>query len=280
MTRNAVRGDLEREILERLYPGPRNVTDLVEEVSYLKKVSVQGVYKALRTLKQHEVVTIHAHTVSLSLVWVTTERERLQFAEEAYHSASYIEDIRLGKRTKASFTFHTLIEIDLFWAHVYLLLAEHIGNDKYSYSIHPHDWYYYVRHVTDAFWVKKHIESARVSRTILTHAGVLDRFVVRERKKKLGELFAYTLNENPFKQDSRTYYNIIDTFIFTAHFDGEVAERLDAFVDSHTGLPLGVSAQKEIDGIVRTKGTFVLTIENSEQKSKKMRDKVRKYFEF
>ncbi len=280
MSRTSLRNNLEYQILTRLYPGPRNVTDLVEEISYLHKVSVQGVYKALRALKKEEIVTVHNHTVSLSLVWVAKERDQLSFAEHSYKSAQYVDDLRTGKTKRARFSFRTLNEIDLFWTHTYLLLTEGIGNDAYSYSIQPHDWYMYVRYDTDAYWVKKHIESARVSRALLTHAGALDRAVIRERKKKLGKLFAYTLNENPFTQNSRIYYNLIDSFIFTAQFDPSVAKQIDLFVDSHTRLPLSPSEQKEIDAITRTKGKFVLTIENSAQKAKKMRDKARKYFEF
>ena len=271
---------LEEEILTRLYSGTRNVTELVEEISYLKKVSLQGVYKALRQLRTEEVVIVHKHTISLSMVWVVNEREKLLFAEEAHRSATYLEDIRMGRQKRIKFTFRTLNEIELFWTHSYLLLSEHIQNDVCSYVIHPHDWYMYVRYDTDAYWVKKHIESARVSRTILTHAGALDRVVIRARKKKLGNLFEYTLGENPLGQKNTTYYNIIGAYIFTAHFDVHIEKELDTFIEKYETLPLSVESQKEIDHIVRMKGKFTLTIEKSEKKAEEMRRKVKKYFEF
>lgn len=276
----SARNNLEREILTRLYPGPRNVTDLVEEISFLQKVSVQGVYKALRALKREEIVTIHSHTVSLSLIWVAKERDQLLFAEQSYQSAQYVDDLRTGKTKRARFSFRTLNEIDLFWTHTYLLLTNGMSTDAYSYSIQPHDWYMYVRYDTDAYWIKKHKENARISRTLLTHAGALDRAVIRMRKEQLRNLFEYTLGENPYNQDLCTYHNIIGSFIFTAEFDQSIAKRLDVFVNSHETLPLNLSEQKEIDAITSTKGKFILTIENSTQKAKKMREKVRKYFEF
>lgn len=276
----STRHNLENEIIDRLYPGPRNVTDFVEEISYLRKVSVQGVYKALRALRKEEIITVHNHTASLSMVWAQKEEEKLRFAQDAYRSSAYLDEIRTGKKKRAQFTFHTLNEIDLFWTHSYLLLAEGVGDDTLSYNVQPHDWYPYVRFDTDAYWIRKHIENARVSRTILTHAGALDRAVVHLRKEQLGKLFEYTLNENPLKQDSHTYYNVLDSLIFTARFEPHIAEKLDVFVQSHTKLPLAPLEQKEINGIVSANGRFVLFIENNEEKAKHIRNKVKKFFEF
>ena len=271
---------LERDIMGRLYTGPRNITELVAEISYLKKVSVQGVYKALRALRRGEVVTVHNHTVSLSLVWMSKERDKLMFAQTAYKSSRYIEDLRAGVTKRARFTFHTLNEIDLFWTHAFALLAEGVGKDVYSYSIQPHDWYMYVRFDTDTFWVKRHVESNRVTRIVLTHAGGLDRAVVRERKKRLGKLFEYTLNENPLNQDMHTYLNLIGPYVFKAEFEKSIAVELDMFVRNHHSLPLSPDAQDEINGIVQKRGSCILTVERNEIKAERMRSKVKKYFEF
>ncbi len=271
---------LEREILKRLYSGPVKTVDLVEEISFVRKVSVQGVYKALRQLRNEEVVTIHNHTVSISLVWVDKEQEKLEFIKQSYRSIQFLDTLQNGRKKRIQFTFKTLNETDLFWTHAYLLLAEKIGNDAQTYSIQPHDWYMYVRSDTDSFWIKKHRESNRISRTILTHPGVLDHMVIRKRKEQLGNLFEYTLRENPYNQNSCTYYNIIGSFIFTAEFDLAVAKKLDTFVEDYEALPLSEVAQKEIISIVSTKGVFRLSIEHNEKKAMVMKEKAKKYFEF
>jgi hypothetical protein len=138
----------------------------------------------------------------------------------------------------------------------------------------------YVRFVTDAYWLKKHMESKRVSRTVLTHTGALDRAVVRSRKKILGDLFEYTLGENPLGQGNTTYYNVIGTYIFTARFDPHIERELDTFIEKYETLPLSTESQKEINTIVGKKGKFTLTIEKSETKADYMKKKVKKYFEF
>jgi hypothetical protein len=271
---------LEEEVLLRLRSGPRRVVELVEEIAYLREVSVQGVYKALRYLRKREVVIVYKRVASLSTVWLSKELERISFSIKAYQSIPDIEGILAGRVSRATFSFRTLNEIDLFWTHAFLLLADKIPHDHYSYSIQPHDWYLYVRFDTDTYWMKQHKEGGRISRIILTHAIGLDHAVTRSRKEKLGKMFEYTLGENPLGQDSATYYNLIGPLIFTARFDATVAKQLDQFVAIHKKLPLSEGEQSEISSIVDTKGEFILTIERNEKRATKMRDKVKKYFEF
>ncbi len=280
MTKKSVSDNLEKDILSRLQSGPRGVTDLVEELSYLNKMSVQGVYKALRRLRQKEIVIVYKHVASLSTVWLAKELERVTFSINAYQSIPDIENVLAGKAKRATFAFRTLNEIDLFWTHIFLLLADKIPSEYHSYSIQPHDWYLYVRSETDTFWMKKHSEEKRISRMLITHASKLDYEVTKVRKKELGRLFEYTLDRNPFGQASDTYYNIIDSLIFTARFDLAVNQLLDKFVEQNSELPLSKEAQNSINEIVNTKGTFTLTIESNEKKAKRMIDKVRKYFDF
>lgn len=267
-------------LIHRLLPGPQFISDIVEELSVLLHVTPQGVYKALRALRRAEVVSVHNKQVSLSLIWISKEKEKMIFAESAYRSVPYIEELLKGSKKHNSWTFHTLNELDLFWTHTYTLCMEQVDIHVPTYSIQPHDWYSYVRTETDLYWVQKHRDSSRLSRTLLTHSGELDREVMRMRKQSLGGLFEYTLNENPLKQKNTVYYNIIGPYLFTAIFDAKVALMLEEFISSYTTLPLTGDGQSRIDAIVQEKGNFKLTLSYSEKKTREMEKKIKKYFEF
>ncbi|MCA9356663.1 hypothetical protein H6784_03135 [Candidatus Nomurabacteria bacterium] len=274
-------GIIEQAILNQLYTGSWRVADLVEYISAVTNVSVQGVYKAVRKLKAEEVVFVYGKFIALSGIWIAQEKEKLLFAEQAYKSAVDFDELTKVKKSKKMVTsFNTLNEIDLFWTHSYFQCAEQVDISAPSYSIQPHDWYPYVRPETDAYWIQKHLETKRLSRILLTHCGVLDMVVLKSRKKELGKLIEYTMGENPLKQKSTTYYNLLGPYIFKAEFDSVVASKLDRFVATHSRLPLQIEAQKEIEQIVQTKGIFKLTIEKSEEKAKKMEQKLKKYFQF
>ncbi len=267
-------------LIQKLLPGPQFIPDIVEELSAVLGVTPQGVYKALRALRHGEVVSVHNKQASLSLIWISKEKEKMAFAESAYRSVPYMEELLKGSKKHNLWTFHTLNELDLFWTHIYTLCMEQVDVHVPTYSIQPHDWYSYVRIETDSYWIAKHRESGRLSRTLLTHSSELDRVVMRMRKQSLGSLFEYTLNENPLKQKNTLYYNIIGPYLFTVTFDTKVAHLLEEFIASHSTLPLTKDGQKEIDAIVREKGNFKLTIHYSEKKTGDMEKKVKKYFEF
>jgi hypothetical protein len=271
---------LDHSVIAKLLAGPRHVPTLVAELSSMYGVTIQGVYKALRTLRKREVVTLHRKYVSLSGSWIEKEKDKLLFAEKSYRSQHSVNNIICGEQKKSTFFFHSLNEIDLFWTHAFQVLAVHVSPSEYTYTIQPHDWYYYVRFDTDHYWMKRHKEQGRPTRTVITHSGGLDVLVMRERKKILGTAFEYTLGENPLKQNVATYYNVLGSYVLTALFETSVAEELDTFVRSHIALPLSVSEQKEINQLVEKHGNFKLTIENNPEKAKRMREKVRNFFEF
>ena len=271
---------IQTAIIQRLLPGSQFIPDIVEELSAVLGVTPQGVYKAFRALRHAEVISVHSKQVSLSLIWISKEKEKMIFAESAYRSVPYIEELLKGSKKQNSWTFHTLNELDLFWTHTYTLCMEQVDVRIPTYSIQPHDWYSYVRAETDSYWIAKHRDSGRLSRTLLTHSGELDRVVMRMRKQSLGNLFEYTLNENPLKQKNTVYYNIIGPYLFTVAFDARVAQMLEEFIAGHSVLPLSKDSQAKINAIVREKGNFKFTISYSEKKTNEMEKKVRKYFEF
>ena len=274
------RAKVEAAVVDRLLSGARPVGDVVVEVSAALTVSVQGVYKAIRKLRAEEIVTVHNKQIALSGVWIAKEKARLQFAEDAYRSAAELRALIEQESGKVRSVFKTLGEVDLYWTHAYFQLATRVDPTVPTYSIQPHDWYPYVREETDTHWIKQHREAGRVSRTLITHPGPLDHKVMRERKRELGALFEFTLGENPFRQDSATYYSLLAPYIITVQFAPAVAAALDEFIASHDTLPLSADASKEIGAIIQTSGRFVFTIEKSEKKAAQMEQKVKKYFVF
>jgi hypothetical protein len=274
------RAMIEQAVVDRLYSGTWPMVGLVEEVAMSSSVTVQAVYKAIRKLRSEEVVIIHNKQIALSGVWIGKEKGKLEFAEQAYRSAVELQELINSNTGRFKCVFKTLGEIDLYWTHAYFQLAEQVDPSVPTYSIQPHDWYPYVRPETDTYWIKTHHEAGRLSRTLLTHPGALDRIVMRQRKQELGNLFEFTLGENPLQQNSDTYFSLINPYIITARFDPMVATALDSFVNSHNKLPLSASAEQDIRTIIQTKGKFNLTIEKSGVKANRMEQKVRKYFEF
>ena len=267
-------------IIEKLATGTKPVGGLVQVVAAEHCVTIQGVYKALRGLRVDEVITVYNKQASLSLIWLDTKQRTLARMTKLYVQEQYLAESIAQKRTKLKFTFKTLRELDHFWVQSYTVLSESIPVTEVSYSIHPHDWYYYSELDSDAFWITKHKETTRPSRVVLTRATTLDLVVMRRRKNELGNLFAFTTGQNPLKQDIRTHYNVIGSYVFMAYFDNGVAEALDSFITNRQKLPLTTVDKKVLQEIIDREGSFTLTIERSDKRAQSLRQSVLKYFEF
>ena len=273
------KGNLKRKIIEKLLPGYLYIPSLINELSKAEKVSIQAVYSALETLKNEETVSIHSKNVSLSLIWLAKEKEKLEFAERSYKAGSQALSLADKARGKIIFTFKTINELDLFWTHAYTILLEKEKLSAPQYSLMPHDFYLYGRAESDSFWIDKNVKSQNNARFIVTHTKPLDVSVMKARRKKFGESFEFLLHENPLKQESNVTYTITGDYILKGVFDKKVNERLEAFVKCNHTLPLPSSSQKEIADILSSKGTFTLTIEKNKKKAELMEKKLRKYFE-
>ena len=252
---------------------------LIEELSLLEKVSIQSIYTALDMLKKEETVSTHNKYVSLSLIWLAMEKEKLEFAERSYKASTYITNLSSKTKGRIIFTFKTINELDLFWTHAYTILLEKTNMMTPQYSLMPHDFYLYGRKESDSFWIEKNIKSKKNARLIITHTETLDALVMKTRKKQLGTAFEFLLHQNPLKQESNITYTITGDYIFKGSFDKKINEKLELFVKDHSRLPLIPSSQNEIDEILSLKGKFTLTVEKNKEKSEKMQKKLRKYFE-
>ena len=273
------KGNLKTKIIEKLLSGPTRIPSLIQEIAYVEKVSPQSVYTALRTLKKDEVVSTHNKQVSLSLIWLTKEKEKLDFSESAYKSSKQLTNLSSETKGKIIFSFKTINEMDLFWTHAYTILFEKMNTLAPQYSLMPHDFYQYGREATDTFWVEKNIKEKKNARLVITHTQPLDIAVMKARRGKLGSAFEFLLHQNPLKQKSNITYTITGDYIFKGVFDKRVNEKLELFVKNHKTLTLSPSAQKEIEKILSLKGKFTLTIEKNHKKSEAMEKKLKKYFE-
>ena len=298
---------LQEIIIEKLLPGELLIKDMVKEISFTEKVTEQGVYKAISIMKQNEIVSVYRRLIALSPVWLHKQIDIYHFAIKSGQSRPLLDSLKGENKTmidpqressptkdskknkearlktlnkKIKFEFKTLSELDLFWTYSYIHVAKDIDMAEPSYSVQPHDFYLYARKETDNYWMQSHVGTERLSRNVITHAGKLDYAVIKERKKILGKRLEYTMQSNPFKQALNIYYNIIDEYIFEATFDKNIALRLNIFCDTHSKLPLDIQGESDIVQILRSKGVFTLTIENNKNKADKMKQKLKKYFDF
>lgn len=269
---------IRESIIKYLLPGPSIVQTVVSEISLQTKSSIQAVYKSVRNLKKEGVITIHNKHTSLSLIWIHKEKEYLVFAEYAYFAGKDISTKLLKDRSKITFSFKTIADLDLFWTHAYTILAKQIDVIVPRYMLTPHDFFLYARQETDTFWMDKNITKDFTTRLVITHPLPADKIATKIRKNRKNTPFEFLFNENPLNQESNHYYNIIGPYIFKGSFDKSINKKLESFIAEVKKIPLTKIENEVIEKILIEKGTFSLTIERNEMKSKLATKKIEKYF--
>lgn len=269
---------IRENIINSLLPGPTVTQSLVLEISLQTKSTVQAVYKSLRILKQEGVITVHNKDTSLSLIWIHKEKERLIFAEYAYLAGKDIITKLSIDKSRVTFQFKTIAELDLFWTHAYTILTKQVDVKVSRYMLIPHDFFLYAREETDTFWMDKNITKDFITRLVITHPFKADKMATKKRKERKDTPFEFLFSENPLKQDSHLYYNILGDYIFKGSFDKDVNKKLESFICGVKKLPLLVDEKETIEAILSTNGKFTLIIEKNHKKATLAENKIEKYF--
>lgn len=269
------RTKLQNTIIKLLQSGPLNTPELVFFAKQEAKTTQQGVYKALRKLRDAEIVTVHKKSVSLSLVWMDAELAKFREMTEAYQTRAQVYSfLRMKPGRRISFKYRTLRELHLFWVQVFLILESQSPATIPTYAITPHDWFY-MQTTLDQVWSRRLEQSGRRLGGVVTHATSFDRNVVRAREASYVE---YMFNKNPFGFDERHYMNIIGSWAIEAFIDSKVNQKLVAFVRKHgRKLP---SDSDELFAIMDLPGHHVLKISHAPKRVEKMTRKLKKYFTF
>lgn len=266
---------IEETLVKLLEAGPKEKSALIARATKESRATLQGVYKALRALRDKEIVTLHGNMASLSLLWIDKELARFGQVAEAYQAptrAQYFLQLRPGE--KISLRFRTLRELDLYWAHAFLLLEAQLPASLPAYSITPHDWFYYARPETDALWVRRHETRERNQRIVITHPTPIDRELLRARGTKFAEAM---FGANPFHQNERGYFNIIGGWIFEATLDKGVNSELVSWIRTHKTFT--ESERSKVNEILNARGKFTLKITHAPKRALQMTRRLEKYFQ-
>lgn len=180
-------------VINHLISGPTPLNVLVENISIITHSSIQAVYETVRALKKEEVITMYDKNVSLSLIFIQKEKDKLLFAEKIYLANKDIIEKLAHDSSKITFHFKTISELDLFWTNIYTTLTYRVTGGATRYLITPHDFFLYARSETDSFWVTSHITKAIDTRLVITHATTIDKEVIKVRQKIKTHLSSFYL---------------------------------------------------------------------------------------
>jgi hypothetical protein len=266
---------VEQFILDTLRDGPLSIEDLINEVNKGRKGTTrQAVYRVIRVLKKSETVTVHNKTVSLSALWISKMQD--YFALASYHYARPNADagfLTLREGEKITYSFHTLVELDVFWSHALYLFIEILRKNTPVYVYNPHDWANIIRRENDETLVKKSFAAKRQILIAVGNESAIGKATKRKFENDQGQYYI-TGSEFDFK---RNYYiNTIDDYCIEGFLDKSFTEQLDTFYNTYSTL--SPEALQSLEAIISKRGKFKLVISRNKKKSEKIKKVLNKYF--
>ncbi|MEK7639324.1 MAG: hypothetical protein AAB388_04145 [Patescibacteria group bacterium] len=264
--------NVENTIIQLLGNGSLEKQILIDRVVKQSHVTIQAVYKNLRKLTVRDSITIHKKSVSLTLLHIERELQYWETVSGVYHTrplASHFLGLREGD--SLSLRFKNLNELDTYWVHAFLLLERQLPKNFPTYSVIPHDWFYYGRRETDVFWTQK---QKRKQRLIVTHPDKIDMLALRERRKQGYEM---TPSVNPLHQEEHEYFTVVSDWVFKVTIDKKL--HADLLRITQQARALENIDQVSLQKLLSKRGQNTMKIYKSKKRADVIIKKVQKYFE-
>jgi hypothetical protein len=264
-------------IISLLEKGSVARKEVIEKTQKLNSVTMQAVYKELKSLVSSGKVLSHKDALSLNLLYISKQYDKWSSVLNHYEGGQNLKNhfLDLQEDEHITLKFKTLNAMDAYWVHASVILDKNTKQNGSkqplsSYSIIPHDWFAYGRKETDIFWTKTQKEKMRI---VITGSTALDKEMARKRIK-VG--YKISASINPLKQKDTVYYTLINGYIFKITLDNKIQRLLTNFIEETESFDK--IDYERIHKIINTPCSCVMKISKNQNKFTKMSAKCSKYF--
>jgi hypothetical protein len=266
---------IEEIIVDQLKTGPKKTVALVGYVEDNDNGTKQGVYKAIKKLKEEEIITISNKEVSLSSLWLKKMNDFFALAQYYYKQPLTASSfLSLSSAQKISFSLKDLTELDIFSAHVFYLLNQVINKNEPIFAFNYHQWFYYGREENDQFLSYSIKKKQQPLLLLLGNKNDLD-FAVKKIYNE-GTSQCDILEKKIFPRNY--YFIIIGEFLIECYLDEKVVNLLDDFFQKYKKFDS--TAQQELTEIINLKCKNRMVISKNSKKIEKLKKIFKRYFLF
>jgi hypothetical protein len=254
---------LEDTIIEHLVDFPRSAQELQSCVSKTYSVSVQGLYKSLRSLLRREIILKQGKIYRLNNVWVNKVISLLDQKS----------DFVLLENESIVYNFSSIEQVDLFWKHIqhdFSFLKN--TNDTILYYL-PHQFWWMVpgRRESEKEFYQTFEKRSQRACVLLGNTTDLDILTKNEIQNTFVSVHASQIRK--FRNNDSV--TISQDHIITTHIPEKVYKKIDAVYQKKVSL----SEKKLLLADILSRPISVrITISKNENLSKMYKDFFSKYF--
>ena len=244
------------KIIELLASDKQSADSLHESIP----VSIQAVYKALRSLISSEVIVKNQQTYELSATWLKKVKENLNQSNT----------FRLEPGDKISYSFNSITSLDRYWKHINQFATDTLPNYPiFTYNPFPVWWFLDDIKESQIEYFKNLNKSNHSYFYLLGNNSGFTKKFIQEHKTESTRIshseITYFKNKN---------ITVISDYIITTTLPSGYRNIISDFFTSEKFLNKNLQAELQHRGKLKIK----LGIENNKLKAKKIRKQIAKDF--
>ncbi|MDB5260173.1 MAG: hypothetical protein JWN37_404 [Candidatus Nomurabacteria bacterium] len=265
------------KIVELLKTGPKKTADILKYFDN-KNVTSQGIYKALRTLKNQQIVLVSKKEAVLNQSWLQDIQKFALLAEHAYRTPSGDGHfLQMGDGDKITYEFKNPILVDAFWNHVLYVLFDALPNIDRWYAYASHNWFMIARK-KEELSLRDYMNSREIKYLFTTgNKTPLDRAITKEFD---GNMSQYYMRDSPLFENRPNnlgiVLNIIGDYIIEARYDKDITNKIEKFYKENKVITN--ENIKELESIVSSPSKIRFIINRNKSKAKKLSTLLEKNF--
>lgn len=261
---------IENAVIEKLSKGSIVSPLLVQFIAEKQNVSFQGVYKAISSLTDRNVITKTKMTLSLNSLWLERITTFAENVSNNYVLNEFNDFLFLDTKEKVTYNFENPKKLDNQWLHFVLVIAKKFSNDP-IFIWNPHHWFIFARRDEESQLFDWLNGNNRDTFLLIGDASDLD---VRAKKQLQSECVRVNLDANT-KLPTNKYYVVIDEYIMTTQYStGFVTEVENIF--QHYKEESEVT--KNLDQLIHTPVKGKIVMERNKDKALQLSKKISKNF--
>lgn len=263
---------LDQKIVDKLQKGPLKTGDLIQLVKKISgPVTIQGIYKSLRSLKKEGIVLVEKKEAMLNQFWLQQMEKFTSLAKHAYRYP--ISDsghfLQMEDGDRITYRFKDPIQVDIFWNHILYILFDAIPNLDRWYAYSSHCWFLLARR-KDELALKEYMNKRSIKYLFTVgHKTSLDQFV---RSDFDGINSKYHMLTKPLfiekVNNLGIVLNIVGDYIIQAQYDKITTDKIEKFYETHTRVD--TESTKELEEIVSNGGQIKFVIMRNAKKANKL----------
>lgn len=261
-------------IVSILKNGPLSAVNLLSAVQSIRgKTPKQSVYLALRKLKSKEVVAISGKRVSLHQTWVSMMTRFFADVEKNARDKKRVIAIGLEEKESISYHFNSLVSLDMFWGHEFMVQMENTSHDQPVLLYNPHQWFLIARQESELNLIN---EAKKKGLSWIQIIGSKDSLDIEAKRHFDGvKARCHLLESGLF--NNNYYVNCFGDFLIEVWINKDSAKQIDDIYKSahRTSKDL----LERLDSIVKSKNfKHRMKISKDKSKSMKIKKMFKKYF--